>query len=211
MTSRLIEYNSNLPSIVNGDFLNYTFQFISLSNVKGFNNSFGKSYVITLVLTACLDSCPSLNLDPRQRNHHVICCGMRYKNACWSSISNSIEIFIKVEIEFYIEARWNNMGVWHIWDLTRKLGGDEFELLIEEFARTEARVRYEVLCQVLSLLSEAEKKGLRLSEVKEIVADWLSSAEDDYCALVLKDPQYEYVRGIVDRYRRKEVQMEAAR
>ena len=103
------------------------------------------------------------------------------------------------------------MGVWHIWDLTRKLGGDELELLIEEFARTEARVRYEVLCQVLSLLSEAEKKGLRLGDVKEIVADWLSNAEDDYCALVLKDPQYEYVRGIVDRYRRKEASMEVAR
>ena len=103
------------------------------------------------------------------------------------------------------------MGVWHIWDLTRRLGSDDFELLIEEFARTEARVRYEVLCQVLSLLSEAEKKGLRLSEVKDIVADWLSNAEDDYCALVLKDPQYEYVRGIVDRHRRKEAPMEVAR
>ena len=103
------------------------------------------------------------------------------------------------------------MGVWHIWDLTRRLGGDDFELLIEEFARTEARVRYEVLCQVLSLLSEAEKKGLRLGDVKDIVADWLSNAEDDYGVLVLEDPQYQYISSMIDRFSRKPVATEVTK
>jgi len=103
------------------------------------------------------------------------------------------------------------MGVWHIWDLTRRLGGDDFELLIEEFARTEARVRYEVLNQILWLLYEAEKKGLGISELRKAVAEWIQEAKEEYIELVLNDSSYKYIRSKIERLGKKEVPMEVAR
>lgn len=90
------------------------------------------------------------------------------------------------------------MDIYRIWDIVRNLDTEELGMLVKELAIIEARTRYEVLSQVLSLLYKAEEKGMGISELKNIVADWLTNAEDLYEELILNDPLYRFVESTID-------------
>ena len=72
-------------------------------------------------------------------------------------------------------------------DCVEKGGGEALELL-RLLALVELKAKVEVCGQVLSLLEEVERRGLKLEDLKTILADLATHVEDKLEELYLEDP-----------------------
>ncbi len=74
----------------------------------------------------------------------------------------------------------------------------DLETIVNAAALIEARVYRETLAKVLELLYEAEKRGLSLRQVIDLVGEWLSEAElRERLLLEEADPLYQRMLGKV--------------